>query len=232
MWPKFKTQAEIPEQFRSLYHEVGGEWVYKEPAPTDDGAELKETLEKERKARKEAEKALKDKEREQAQKDKDDERRKGGVKDEDLKKIRAEVADEVRAEYKPQLDRLAVLEKDNRGLRLDSKVKALMGSKEVGVRPERLDTLWRIIGEEFDLTDDGSPMVKAKPGTPVEKYLADAVKKAYPEFFLGTQAAGGGAAGAGGTGAGSPGPTSGVQVDVLANPGLALQTARAAGAKE
>lgn len=239
MFPKFKTKAEIPAQFLSFYHEVDGEWVA-DPAKLkeagfEDAAELKGTLKKEREAREAAEKEAKRLKKEQEDKDKDAEITKKGVTEAELKKIRAEVRADLEKEFAPITVERDTLKKDNRSLRLDTAVKGLFGHKDVKVRGERHEALWKQIGDEFDLTDDGKPMVKDKPGTPVEKYLADNVKSRFPEWFEGSQATGGGAGGAGGTGTppggGGNGNKPGVE-QVMANPGAALAAARAAGVKE
>jgi hypothetical protein len=232
--PKFKKQADIPEALREFYHEVEGEWVV-DPAKAeiDDASELKESLRKEREAKKTAEAEAKRLKKEAEDKARDDEHKQAGVSDAQLKKIRLEVREELEKEYTPTKTNLEKAQADLRTLRLDNAVKGMFGHKDVRVRGERHDTLWKLIADRFDLTDDNKPFLKDKPGTPIEKYLADAVKKEYPEFFEGTKAEGGGAGGAGGTGTTAPpGGTPGAVPDVLANPGAALQAARSAGKTE
>lgn len=232
--PNFKKKEDIPAPFLELYEEVNGEWVPKkdDEAPTvEDLAAVREALRKEREGREKAEKDRKALEKKQEQDKKDADRRGAGLTDDQLKKIRDEVKAELEGEYKPKLDELATAQKDIRTLRLDNAVKALMGKKEVGVRGERHDTLWKLVADDFDLTEDGKPFVKAKPGTPVEKYLGDTVKGLYPEFFEGSKASGGGASGdktaTQVTNTGTPSAA-----DVLANPADAMRRARAEGATQ
>lgn len=227
--PNFKKKEDIPAVILDLYEEKEGEWVPKPDEEAEDTTALKTALEKERKARKDAEKAAKDAEKSAADKKKDDDLRSKGLTDEQLKKIREEVRADVEKEYAPTKEAAEKLKKENRTLRLDNAVKTVMSKKEVGVRADRLDTLWKLVGEDFDLTDDGQPMVKDKPGTTVEKYLMDTVKKTFPEFYVGTQAAGGGA-----KGDHSPAPTNGSPKveDILANPAQAMRQAREAGIKQ
>jgi hypothetical protein len=89
-----------------------------------------------------------------------------------------------------------------RGLKLDTVVKGLMG--KAGVRPERIDPLFRLTAERFDLTDDGDPMLKSS-AKELDKYMAEDLKTEYPEFFQGSGSNGGGASKSNG-GAGGAGP--------------------------
>lgn len=115
-----------------------------------------------------------------------------GMTEEKLKELRAEARAEVEAELKPQLEEATKLKAQNRTLTLDAvqKAKAL----KLGILPEKVDDFWTLRGSEFDLTDDGKPMVKGKPGMDPDKHLAALVKK-NPEWVAGTKAAGSGAAG-------------------------------------
>ena len=73
-----------------------------------------------------------------------------------------------------------------------------------GVRAERVDALFRLTGDQFDLTEDGQPMLRDRMGTPVEKFITDDLSKAYPEFFTGTGSSGGGASKSAGGASGNP----------------------------
>lgn len=222
--PIFDKKEDVPAVFADLYEEKDGKWVPK--ADDDDTtAPLKTALDKERKRADDAEKALKAEKKRLELESADLERKKKGITDDQLKQIREDVKKEVEAEFAPVKKDLDDAKKDNRTLRLDNKVRGLFG--KVGVRGERHDALWKLINEDFDLTDDGAPMVKAAPGTEVEKYLADSVKKMYPEFFEGTKAAGSGAAGTGGTTTPPAKPGQMTADDVIKNPAAALQQARA-----
>lgn len=234
----YDKKEDVPAKFADVYEETDGKWSPKQELvdlleedgdasePADAGG-LKKALEAERKLREKAEKDL----RAQKQQAADKERQNKGVTEEVLKTIRQEVRAELEEEFAPIKTELETAKKSMRELQLDSAVQGIMGSKDVGVRSERTKDLWRLVKDEFDLTDDGKPMVKDKPGTEVGKYLADAVKKRYPEFFQASAASGGGAAGAGGTGTKPTPPAKGTPTveDILKNPGAAIQAARASG---
>ena len=97
----------------------------------------------------------------------------------------------------------AQLATENRSLKLDNVVKAEMA--KAGARAERIDALFRLTSDRFDLTDDGKPMLRTSPGLEVGKYVAEDLAREYPEFYNGTGSSGGGApksnAGGGGGGA-------------------------------
>lgn len=116
---------------------------------------------------------------------------KAGITEEQLNKLRAEIRDDLEDEYKAIVEERDSLKHDNRGLRLDSVVKAEMA--EAGVRSERIDALFRLNADKFDLTDDGAPMLKDRPGTEIGKFVAEDLKAQYPEFFNGSGSSGGGA---------------------------------------
>lgn len=118
--------------------------------------------------------------------------KKDGVTAEQLNKIRVEVRTDLEKEYAPKLQLLDTLAKENRSLKLDTVVKDLMGKN--GVRAERIDALFRLAGEKFDLTADGKPMVK-ESGKDVVKFIAEDLAKEYPELFSGSGSSGGGSGG-------------------------------------
>lgn len=250
-WPVFKNQSDIPEAFRPLYEEVDGQW--KPKAPEDDGdgdnddgdgdkaaAALQTALEKERKLRADAEKAAKDaqtaaKAAEQALKEA--ERlaagKAAGKTEDELKALtekirndlRSEVADEVAA-LQGLADQVKPLQEKLQLVLLDSKVKARMLKK--GVVPERVDKLFSLEREKFGLTEDEKPMVAAHPGKSLDVFIEDDLKKEYPEWFVGTQASGGGA---GGHMHNLPRQATGTTAeDVLKDPVGAIAAARAAEA--
>lgn len=115
-----------------------------------------------------------------------------GMTEDKLKELRAEARAEVEAELKPQLEEAAKLKATNRALTLDAvqKAKAL----KLGVLPTKIDDFWTLRGGEFDLTDDGKPMVKGKPGIDPDKHLASLLKL-NPEWVQGTKASGSGSQG-------------------------------------
>ena len=116
---------------------------------------------------------------------------KAGITSEELQRMRGEVRGDLERDYADIKTRAETLAKENRSLKLDNVVKGIMAKS--GVRAERVDALFRLAGDQFDLTDDGQPMLRERPGTPVEKYVAEELSKAYPEFYQGTGSSGGGA---------------------------------------
>ena len=231
MFPEYEKREDIPEAFRDAYHEVDGKWVAKQEAPKgtptqEDLDKVKGALDKEREARKKVEKDLKAAKQEEG-------RKKAGITDEQLKELRADVRSDLVEEFQEKLDAkdkeigdLKKVHAENRELKLDARIKATMMSKDVGVKPDRIDPLFLLLQDQFDLTEDGKPKLVNHPGKTVAQYLKDDAKKLYPEFYIGTKAGGGGAGGAfneDGT------PVSGTTADdVMANPKAAMAAARAA----
>lgn len=227
--PVFATQEEIPDGFGGLYEEKDGKWHPKDlsggDGPSKESIEkLEITLEKERKDRKAAETQLKELGTKVAELETRAKAKEAGITDEKLTELREEIRADLEKEYEEFKTKAETLGQEVRGLKLDSQVKKL--ALEHGVRAERVDAWWRLFGDRFDLTDDGKPMVADKPGIEVTKLITGDLKKEMPDFYTGTQAAGGGAGGiqkngqlVAGTGAD----------DVIKNPGAALQAARAGG---
>lgn len=116
---------------------------------------------------------------------------KAGISSEQLAEIRNAVRADLEKDYAPRLAMADKLAGENRTLKLDNVVKNMMGKAEA--RAERIDALYRLTSDRYDLTDDGKPMLKDRMGTPVEKYIAEDLRKEYPEFFQGTGSSGGGA---------------------------------------
>jgi hypothetical protein len=238
--PKFKKQEDVPEAFRDLYHEVDGEWVPKEdggegPTQADVDA-LKHTLDtvrdelktmggkvKDAEDRaKTAEGKLKDAETSAAGK-------KAGLSDEKLQELKDKITADITAEFQSRLDKLQEevdrrdkVDTENRQLKLDQKIKAQMLEK--GVLGQHVDDLFKLTFEEYDLTDNDTPMLKNHPGKDIGVFIEDTLKPRYKTWFKGTQGDGGGA-GDHLHGAPKVGTTA---EDVLANPAGAMESARAA----
>jgi len=121
--------------------------------------------------------------------------RAAGMTDEQIKRIR----DEMEAKTAPILAERDTLAQRLRELTLDRDVRERMA--KAGVRGDRLDALWRLHGSDFDLTDEGTPYVKADPSASIEDYIGKKLLKDYPEFAVPSAAAGGG--GSRGTGGGA-----------------------------
>ncbi len=186
-YPVYEKKEDIPKGFEGEYEEVDGKWQAKDPAKA-----LKTALDSERETRKVAEKAaekaandLRDLETTQAA-------AKKGVNADQLKQLREDVKGDLDKEYGPKLKKLEDLELENRQLRLDEKVKA-MAAKQ-GVFAERLEDFFKLYGDDFDLTDDGEPMVKGKPGIDPAKRVAEQVKL-QPGWVQGSKADGSGTGG-------------------------------------
>lgn len=127
---------------------------------------------------------------------------KAGITSEQLTKMRAEIRADLEkdyAKYKAQAETNAAKVRE---LQLDSVVKAQMAKN--GVRADRIDPLFKLTRDEYDLTDDGVPMLRDRPGTELGKYISAELVTVYPEFFEGTGSSGGGASkSAGGAGGGA-----------------------------
>lgn len=185
--PTFAKQDEIPKGFEGEYEERDGKWH-----PKDATAELKLEFAAEREKREAAEANAK----KAAKALKDLERKGDGATDEQLKKLREDITKEVRAEldeeYKPKLTEAEALKGENRSLKLEGVVKKMW--LDANVLPDKVDRLWKLHADEYDLTSEGKPSVKGKATADVTKHSA-AIAKQYPEWVSGTKATGGGAAG-------------------------------------
>jgi hypothetical protein len=116
---------------------------------------------------------------------------KRGITSDELEKMRTEIRADLEKEYVPYKTQAEQLGQRVRTLQLDTVVKGEMAKS--GARAERIDALFRLTGDEFDLTEDGKPVVKNRMGISVEKYITDELTKQYPEFFMGSGSSGGGA---------------------------------------
>lgn len=193
--PTFETVDAIPEPFRDLYEVVDGK-----PVPKDDAAPLKTALEKERKAAQDAAARAKALEQRTLELETQAKAQKAGITDEQLAQIKADALKEI----DPVKSENAALKAELRSMKLDTAVKGIMASH--GVRSERLDVMWKVIADRFDLTEEGKPILKASPTADLPKVMLD-LKTEFPEFFLPPTASGGGALPSAGTlpTAGAPG---------------------------
>lgn len=137
-----------------------------------------------------------------AEMEQEQEAKKAGITSEQLEKMRAEAEANLEKKYGPVRTQLEDAQREIRQLKLDSVVKDTMS--KAGVRGERIDALFRLTADRFDLTDDGKPMLADEPGTPIKTYISDELSKEWPEFFEGTGSSGGGAPKSNASGGGSP----------------------------
>lgn len=187
----FETLDAVPEELResAIETKAGTFLLIRDP----DTSGLTSALEKERTARKAEEKTRKDREKRLAELELEAKAREGGLTSEKLADIRKQVA----AEFEPYRVEAEALKSKVRALTLDSVVKAKLGDFV------DVEVAWKQFGDEFDLTDDGQPIVKTEPGKTLDKHIAD-LKARFPYLVRGTQAGGGAAAG-NTTGAGTRG---------------------------
>ena len=221
----FSTLDEVPEKLRgdAVESKDGKFFVFEEA----DTSELQSAVSKERTQREAAERLAKKASDELKKLETDRKATDAGLSGEALAKIRLDVRNEVLAELAPELDKGKAALGENRSLKLDANVKAL--ALKNGVMGENVQAWWKLHGDKFDLMDDGTPVVRGKEGVSLEKFIGSECKTETPYLYEGTKAAGGGAAGDGG---GRPAATGMTAADVLANPAVALQQARAAGKTE
>jgi hypothetical protein len=108
-----------------------------------------------------------------------------------------------------------------RELLLVQQIKA--GSSEHGkIMAQHQADFWKLYGDEFDLTEDDTVVVRSNPGIPVAKHIAELAKR-QPAWVEGTKAAGGNAGGDGGA---RPNLSALNAAEVLKNPAAALAAAR------
>lgn len=194
---KYATEAEIPEDAKAaaLALADGTFAVFAD----DDAAPLKDALAEERTKREAAEKLATKTANALRKAEADAKAKAAGLSDEQIAAMRADVRKEIESEMEPVKAQATLAEglaAENRALLLDNKVKATMAAK--GVRADRIDALFKVAGDRFDLTADKSPMLRDKPGVAIDGYIAETLKAEYPEFFEGTKATGGNAPGSNG----------------------------------
>lgn len=183
----FETKDAIPEaQRESAIETKDGKWAV---AEVEDVSGLKSALERQKEEARKAKDKLKEIEDEAK-------RKAAGMTDEQLAKLRADIA----AEKAPLEAKLTQAEQELRSLKLDGRIKAMLA--EAGANPKRLDALFTLIGNRFDLNESGSPILKDKPTTDLQKYLGETVAQEYPELFVSKQKGGATFNGSGGTAGG------------------------------
>lgn len=214
--PTFKRREDIPSGFEDEYEEVNGEFK-----PIDHAVKLKKALEEEREKRLTTEKML----AKAAEASARSEAIASGMTDEEFRKKYKAIEDNIMAEVQPKLKRAEELESKLREATLNNVVKQLF--REAGAVKGRHEDFWKMHGDEFDLTADGKPVVKAEPGKDIAKHVA-AICKSRPEWMQGTKASGGGAGGSQIVAPTGSGPNGALSFDdMLKNPGLAVEQGNA-----
>lgn len=224
-WPTFKSQAEIPEAFRSEYEEKEGAWHPKLP----DTSKLDETLTKVRGEKKDAEKAAKAAEdrAQELQRQLDAKSASGVDTDKKVSEMLEKWEKDKNAAVQKVQEQLDAANGKLRQVTLYDKAKEAF--IKAGGRPEKADAALKLKQDALDLADDRMVVKNAK-GEVTTESVADFWGKTFrtemPEFFTGTKASGGGA-----TGGASTVPATGAgnaAERVIANPLAMLQEANAA----
>lgn len=188
-----ETLDEVPEPARQQAIELkDGRFALVEDVDVSPLKAKADELLKETKAERAKRKALEDK---LAQVEAEKQAVAAGLTSEKL----AEIIAQAENKYKPVVEELNTLKATLRAERLDGRVKTLLGQ----ARAADIEAAWKVVGDHFDLTDDGALMVKTDPTAKAEEYIQRTLATKYPFLFQGTQAAGGGAAGRGGSSGGA-----------------------------
>lgn len=189
----FDTQDEIPDALRDAAIETkDGKFAVSED---EDVTPLKKTIEATRKEAAAAKKAARDMEAKIAEMSQEAEASKAGLSGDKLAEIRKQAEDK----FKPIVDELEAKRQELRTLRLDSAVKGLLAKADA----VDVEDAWKVLGSDFDLTDDGKPFLKSDPSVDIEKHITT-LRATKGHLFKGTQASGGGAGGQPGKGADKP----------------------------
>jgi hypothetical protein len=216
----YDKQADIPKDLEDLYEEQDGKFV-----PIDYAARAAAALKEEREKRDAAEKAANRTARELAELKGKSAGAAAGKTEAELAKAYKDIEERIREEYAPQVKELEGLRAENRRIKLEDRVKAEL--RKQGMLDKHLDDCWKLHGEEFDLSTDGKPIVKAEPGKPVDKHVGTIIKQR-GGWVQGSRASGGGAAGAttptGASGGSGPGGRVNYE-DLKANPAAAIAQA-------
>lgn len=180
----YESKDAIPEPLRDAAIETkDGKFVV---AEDEDVAPLKNSIAATRKERDAAKKKAQELEARLAELEQEVNAGKSGITSDKLVEIRKQAEEK----FKPELEERDRLKAENRALKLDGRVKAMLAKAEA----VDVEDAWEIVGKEFDLTEDGNPIVKSDPTADVEKYIGS-LRAKKPHLFKGTQASGGGAAG-------------------------------------
>jgi hypothetical protein len=180
----------IPEAARAAYVEREGAFVL--DVELEDTSGLKSALHKERDEKKSLARTVKELQSQMNAIETEKAAIAAGLTSERLQEIRSQLE----TEYAPIKAAYEELSRENRVLKLDSRVKNMLAPHVVN-----LEKAWKLMADEFDLTDDGKPFAKRNPAADLEHVITTELRKEYDFIYRGTAAAGGGASGAGSPGA-------------------------------
>ncbi len=199
----FDSKDAVPAELRDKAIETrDSKWIVEEPvdlaalrAEGQRALDAERTrAENEEKERKKLAKELADLKRDQAAAGK-------GVSAEELERLRKEDADARR----PLEERVAALEKENRTLKLDDKVRQIALDK--GIMKDRIKKAMKDLEGRFELTSDGTGIVvkdaDGKATTESVESFFEKTYKAESPFFYQADTGSGSGAGSGGSDSGS-----------------------------
>lgn len=191
--PTFEKQAEIPKGFEDLYVESDGRWI---PKPDENVARLDGALTKERESRKTEARARKEAEESRAELERQLAAAHAGPEAEKVRKA-LEKFDTDLAAKKAEFDtELAKRDAVIRQFKLTDRAREAF--LKAGGRPERAEKMASDTASRLDLDGDRI-VVKTAKGEVTTQSVEDFFVKSYraevPEFYRGTQGAGGGAQG-------------------------------------
>lgn len=218
--PTFEKQDQIPKGFEEEYEESEGKWV-----PIDRTASLQRALSEEREARKAADALAK-----KATKEANDLANKkaassAGLTDKELRDLYDKIESQIREEYEPKVAELETIRGENRAMKLNDRIKQMF--TENGALKTRVDDLWKLHGEDFDLTADGKPMVKNEPGKDPVRHV-QAILKSRMDWVQGTKGSGGKTFATTTTPTSTPSPNGLSFEDMVKNPSAAIAIANEA----
>jgi len=187
---KYATKDGIPAEQQAVAIELkDGTFAVEEP---DDTSGLQTALDSERTKREAAEALAKKVANDLKRLEAERKAATHGLTAEELEKIRVEASAEAEGKLAAKEKELEAERTANRQKDIGSAFKSLAGDTKF--LAAKLDDLFRLHGDEYDLTQDGKLMVKGKPGIDPKKHM-EGLAKTRPEWVEGTKAAGGGAAG-------------------------------------
>jgi len=217
---RYPTKADIPaEQADEALQLQDGTFVVFEDRDT---TELVESVKEERTRREAAEKNATKAARELKRLQETSKNPDNAVPDEVRKQIVQQAIDDYVDEHKPKwaAGESALIE--NRQLKVRTQLTEMALSEKGGVRKERFGKFEKLYGDDFDVNDTGTLIVKGKPNADVLKQI-QSYKTDFPEVFVGNGGSGGNAPG--NTGPSAPNTGAPTLESLLKNPASGLEFA-------